>query len=228
MRGHGRLMEPPNRSSLWRLKEFAHLNPPVNYNDNEVNVTNTFRREMFCIVTGPFLCYFQLSCGGFANQYDQNNGLCGPCGKICFGMNLFLTMIYNIEEHFHGLGDPYDAPVPRANENGGLYGRGIIARRYFGGQEISVTVELTRSHLGYFVFQLCPLSNPNGIETESCFGYPLQLSDGTGYKYHVSTMAVGNFETSLVLPRRACPHCVLRWHCKRSCFFNFIVEGNIL
>lgn len=33
--GHGRLMEPPNRSSLWRFSEYRQYNPPVNYNDNE-------------------------------------------------------------------------------------------------------------------------------------------------------------------------------------------------
>ena len=33
--GHGKLMEPPNRSSLWRFPEFAEYNPPANYNDNE-------------------------------------------------------------------------------------------------------------------------------------------------------------------------------------------------
>jgi len=36
VRGHGRLMDPPNRSSIWRFKEFASHNPPTNYNDNEV------------------------------------------------------------------------------------------------------------------------------------------------------------------------------------------------
>ncbi|GLV35907.1 uncharacterized protein CBL_09875 [Carabus blaptoides fortunei] len=50
--GHGRLMDPPARNSMWR---FGFPNP-VNYNDNE------------------------LFCGGYAVQWDQNGGKCGLCG----------------------------------------------------------------------------------------------------------------------------------------------------
>ncbi|CAL8109433.1 unnamed protein product [Orchesella dallaii] len=54
--GHGRLMEPPNRSSLWRFPEFDQHAPPINYNDNE------------------------LFCGGFPAQHEFNGGRCGVCG----------------------------------------------------------------------------------------------------------------------------------------------------
>ncbi|XP_044755285.1 uncharacterized protein LOC123314213 [Coccinella septempunctata] len=50
--GHGRLMDPPARNSMWR---FGFPNP-VNYNDNE------------------------LFCGGYAIQWEQNSGKCGVCG----------------------------------------------------------------------------------------------------------------------------------------------------
>ncbi|CAG9854249.1 unnamed protein product [Phyllotreta striolata] len=50
--GHGRLMEPPARNSMWR---YGFPNP-VNYNDNE------------------------LFCGGFTVQWEQNDGKCGICG----------------------------------------------------------------------------------------------------------------------------------------------------
>ncbi|XP_017893187.1 uncharacterized protein LOC108632864 isoform X2 [Ceratina calcarata] len=50
--GHGRLMDPPARNSMWR---FGYPNP-VNYNDNE------------------------LFCGGYAVQWVQNRGECGICG----------------------------------------------------------------------------------------------------------------------------------------------------
>ncbi|XP_048479610.1 uncharacterized protein LOC105381531 isoform X2 [Plutella xylostella] len=50
--GHGRLMDPPARNSMWR---FGFPNP-VNYNDNE------------------------LFCGGYAVQWEQNKGRCGVCG----------------------------------------------------------------------------------------------------------------------------------------------------
>ena len=50
--GHGRLMQPPARNSMWR---FGFVNP-VNYNDNEV------------------------FCGGVDRQFNTNNGDCGVCG----------------------------------------------------------------------------------------------------------------------------------------------------
>ncbi|XP_050314667.1 uncharacterized protein LOC126749085 isoform X2 [Anthonomus grandis grandis] len=50
--GHGRLMDPPARNSMWR---FGFPNP-VNYNDNE------------------------LYCGGYTVQWEQNEGKCGICG----------------------------------------------------------------------------------------------------------------------------------------------------
>lgn len=54
--GHGRLMEPAGRATLWRFKEFKRFNPVEDYNDNEAY------------------------CGGFKVQYLQNNGKCGVCG----------------------------------------------------------------------------------------------------------------------------------------------------
>ena len=50
--GHGRLMDPPSRNSMWRS---GFRNPP-NYNDNELN------------------------CGGFSYQWSVNKGKCGVCG----------------------------------------------------------------------------------------------------------------------------------------------------
>ncbi|XP_050544859.1 uncharacterized protein LOC126907537 [Daktulosphaira vitifoliae] len=50
--GHGRLIEPPSRSSMWRYG----FNTPPNYNDHE------------------------LYCGGFTKQYQINGGKCGICG----------------------------------------------------------------------------------------------------------------------------------------------------
>lgn len=50
--GHGRLMDPPARNSMWR---FGYPNA-VNYDDNE------------------------LFCGGYGVQWEQNEGKCGVCG----------------------------------------------------------------------------------------------------------------------------------------------------
>ena len=53
--GHGRLIRPPNRSSIWRFPEYASQNPPPNYTDNE------------------------LYCGG-VHQAENPGTNCGPCG----------------------------------------------------------------------------------------------------------------------------------------------------
>ncbi|XP_008548003.1 uncharacterized protein LOC103571572 [Microplitis demolitor] len=50
--GHGRLIEPPSRASMWRYG----FDTPHDYNDNE--------------------CY----CGGFTRQWQRNKGNCGICG----------------------------------------------------------------------------------------------------------------------------------------------------
>lgn len=50
--GHGRLIDPPSRSSAFR---YGFPTPP-NYDDNG------------------------LFCGGFDRQHKQNHGLCGECG----------------------------------------------------------------------------------------------------------------------------------------------------
>ncbi|GFN82958.1 hypothetical protein PoB_000946400 [Plakobranchus ocellatus] len=50
--GHGYLMDPPARSSMWR----ENFQTPPNYNDN------------------------QLNCGGYYNQWSRNRGKCGICG----------------------------------------------------------------------------------------------------------------------------------------------------
>lgn len=53
--GHGRLLRPTSRSSVWRFAEFQSQNPPPNYTDN------------------------QLFCGGL-HQADSPGTNCGVCG----------------------------------------------------------------------------------------------------------------------------------------------------
>jgi len=50
--GHGRLIEPPSRSTMWRYG----FSTPANYNDHESY------------------------CGGFTRQWQTNGGKCGICG----------------------------------------------------------------------------------------------------------------------------------------------------
>ncbi|XP_053669317.1 uncharacterized protein LOC128719713 [Anopheles marshallii] len=73
----------------------------------------------------------ELYCGGFNRQWQKNEGKCGECG------------------------DPFDAPLPRPHEFGGKWGQGVIVRRYKPGSTITLRVELTASHMGYFEFRIC-------------------------------------------------------------------------
>lgn len=45
---------------------------------------------------------------------------------------------------------------PRPNEAGGMFGKGIIVRKYEMNQVIKVRIELTANHMGFFEFRLCP------------------------------------------------------------------------
>ena len=56
--GHGKLMNPPSRSSIWRFPEFAHLNPVPNYSDNEL-FCGGVGVSVFCIDLLSF-CNLQL------------------------------------------------------------------------------------------------------------------------------------------------------------------------
>ncbi|XP_061174818.1 uncharacterized protein LOC133183964 [Saccostrea echinata] len=54
---HGRMIDPPMRSSMWRVG----FETPKNYNDNELN------------------------CGGFVEMMEKANGKCGICGDPYLG-----------------------------------------------------------------------------------------------------------------------------------------------
>ncbi|KAJ8722408.1 hypothetical protein PYW07_003588 [Mythimna separata] len=161
--GHGRLMDPPARNSMWR---FGFPNP-VNYNDNE------------------------LFCGGYAVQWEQNDGKCGVCG------------------------DAHHVPEPRPHEAGGMYGKGIVTRHYSVGQEIEVEVELTANHLGTFVMKLCPNNNPKQEATQECFDrYPLYISETREDRFLIplDTAKKEIFRYRVRLPPYVtCTQCVLQW-----------------
>ncbi|OXA54698.1 hypothetical protein Fcan01_10849 [Folsomia candida] len=161
--GHGRMMDPPNRSSLWRLAEYESYNPPINYDDN------------------------QLFCGGFVLQYQHNGGKCGECG------------------------DPYNSTRPRDNEHGGLYGQGIITKTYRKGQEITISVEITATHMGYFEFRICNMDRNHGPENEACLNQNLlELSNGIPNiptRYPIPTNGLGWHHVKARLPSNSWGEC---------------------
>jgi len=129
-------------------------------------------------------------CGGRTIHHMKNGGKCGECG------------------------DNYALPRPRPNENGGIYGTGVIVQKYKAGSTIDVSVRLTASHMGHFEFSLCPLKTEKELETDKCFEqHRLPLADGSGYNFPIRTYGSKDYVVKLVLPKDVtCKHCVLRWH----------------
>ncbi|XP_065346344.1 uncharacterized protein LOC135943627 [Cloeon dipterum] len=130
----------------------------------------------------------QLWCGGFQTQYNVYGGKCGPCG------------------------DSWGDVVPRANENTGKYGRGVVTRTYTQGSVISVTFKLTANHKGWVQFSLCRLSSATQVETNECFT-PLKLAGSTSTRYYLPNSNVGDTTLKLQLPAGVtCSRCVIQWH----------------
>ncbi|CAL8120249.1 unnamed protein product [Orchesella dallaii] len=179
--GHGRMMNPPARNTMWRFG----FPSPVNYNDNE------------------------LFCGGVKVHQIDNQGKCGLCG------------------------DEYKMSMPRPHETGGKFGNAIITRRYYSGQKISVRIELTSNHMGYFAFRVCPM---NFYETE-CVGQEkmdrntllIRLQNGTVVPRFIieTTEKSSTFDMELLLPRALnCSRCALQWHYKTGNSWGVCEDGS--
>ncbi|CAG9821461.1 unnamed protein product [Phaedon cochleariae] len=132
----------------------------------------------------------ELFCGGFTRQWVKNEGKCGVCG------------------------DPWDSKSPRAHDYGGTYGQGVVVRKYAVGSVISIRVELTASHYGYFEFSVCPnYKNP----TQQCLdGNLLRLAkpqenvDHRGVRYFPKDGSKV-YEMKYRLPNKSCDHCLMQW-----------------
>ncbi|GFO08386.1 endonuclease-reverse transcriptase [Plakobranchus ocellatus] len=107
-------------------------------------------------------------------------------------------------------GDPFDGP--RDHEAGGKYARGVIARQYSQGQTIEVSIELTKSHLGWFEFRLCPNNNPSRRVGQECLNRNLlRLTDGST-RFQVLSWASRVYRIKMQLPAGlVCSQCVLQW-----------------
>jgi len=78
---------------------------------------------------------------------------------------------------------------------------------------IPITVELTRSHLGYFEFRLCAEDAIRAHLSQSCYDqHLLQLADRSGTQYPIQNGS-GYYQLKLKLPNRVhCRKCVIQWH----------------
>lgn len=127
----------------------------------------------------------ELYCGGFSRQWNKNDGKCGICG------------------------DAWDAPVPRAHELGGRFGKGVIVRKYAPQDSIVIKVELTANHNGFFEFRVC--EEPKGTTQDCLDKYVLKLDGKEGTKFYPKE---GNkiYEMKYKLPEGLeCSHCVMQW-----------------
>jgi len=172
--GHGRLLQPPQRSSLWRDSRFPHAER--NYDDAA------------------------LWCGGTTQEYYPKN--CGFCG------------------------DPASESKPRANENGGTYGKGTIGGRYKKGQVIDVGFEFTTMHHGSYSVQLCD----NVVkESEACFwerGFLPMTGARTNGTAFDATDFKGRADTKVTLPKDlTCKHCVLRIYYRAAKDWGWCADG---
>ncbi|XP_064613004.1 uncharacterized protein LOC135476802 [Liolophura sinensis] len=158
--GHGRLVDPPNRGTMWR---FGFDNPP-DFQDHELN------------------------CGGQKHQWEKQNGRCGVCG------------------------DPYDI-FPRPHEAKGRFANGIIVDTYEEGATITITLDITAPHKGWFQFKLCPVNNKKVRATQSCLDrYPLKFSNGDSMYFLPKNFKPMNVTVRAVLPAGlTCSQCVLQW-----------------
>jgi hypothetical protein len=66
-------------------------------------------------------------------------------------------------------GDPYDEVIKPHEAPGGIFATGTIVRNYIQGQIISVTIQITATHRGFYEFKLCPNNNPQKDPTQDCF-----------------------------------------------------------
>jgi len=131
-------------------------------------------------------------------QYnDVNQGRCGECGDI------------------------WSDPRPRANDEGGKYGKGIIVANYIQEQAIDIKIQVTANHGGFFEFRLCAdKTSPSDLTTDECFDkHLLQFEDGTT-RYILGATVGGPsalFNFTVRLPAGvSCQYCVLQWWWKTA------------
>ncbi|EFA07375.2 hypothetical protein TcasGA2_TC016350 [Tribolium castaneum] len=232
--GHGMMLEPSNRASLWRFD----WKQPSNYNDMGYFcggvkfglVTIATMVSKFVTVVLALVCLQKVS--GHGMLMDPTNRASrwrvDPKAPINYDDNAFFCGGFAVQYEQNGgkcgvCGDNYADPVPRSNENTGKFGNGVISKTYTAGSIITANVTLTANHLGSFSYSLCVLKDPTKPETEDCF-VDLPLADGSS-KYPVSADEY-EIVNQVQLPAGVtCDRCVLRWHYKSGNSWGICTDG---
>ena len=102
-------------------------------------------------------------CGGFRRQYGRAGGRCGICG------------------------DPADARPRQHEAPGGRFANGVITRQYRPGQDITVKIDVTANHKGFFTFKICANNNTRQDPRQDCF----DRWDGDCSKYQLGIVTEG-------------------------------------
>ncbi|CAF3167504.1 unnamed protein product [Rotaria sp. Silwood2] len=152
--------------------------------------------------------HMQMFCGGVPVQYGENSRT----------FSLFACTYLHLWHLLDGkcgiCGEPYNQ-VNKLFEMGGSMYKGTSVKTYNQGQQISVKVNLTANHMGYFEFHLCNVdTTPNSDATQDCLDRRiLKLANSDLTKYSI-TGAIGNSQiiVNLQLPAGvSCQHCVFQW-----------------
>lgn len=161
----------------------------------------------FGFQTPPDYNDHELYCGGLTRQWKINGGRCGECG------------------------DAWDIPEPRPHEYGGQWGQGLVVRSYTPGSKITIRVELTASHMGYFEFRVCP----NKSAKQSCLDENvLQVLNGSPSRPNLTDLKTrfyprnGScvYEMQALLPDFTCDQCVLQWRYVAGNNWGMCTDGN--
>ena len=147
----------------------------------------------------------------------MNQGRCGECGDLVNLFNFLKQLIDDvlmIIDWYFWLYMQWSAPRPRANDEGGTYGKGVIVKNYTRGALIPIKVDITASHMGYFEFRLCADKRTVGeLVTQQCLDkHLLQLADGSTRFDRVVDGIAKVYTLLLQLPPDVtCDFCVLQW-----------------
>ena len=75
---------------------------------------------------------------------------------------------------------------PRPNEAGGKFGMGVIVDKWRKGEVVTIGVDITANHMGYFEFRICPHNNKKRPVTNACLDQNvLKRADGEGHRYEI-------------------------------------------
>ena len=124
-------------------------------------------------------------------------------------------------------GDPVGRPLDQEAPNG-KYFSGIITQTYRAGSVIDVRVEMMANHAGWFIFKICPVTNPLVEVTQACLDkYPLEIVQAptnrtSAYRWDIPNIPnTGKVAPSWDLPAYTfklklpqglvCDRCVMQW-----------------